>query len=121
MEGFVSMLQLIWAPVVGLVVSLVYFRKSSMLPTKQRLMASAHGALLAFIYLLAFLAAAAGLSKPSLALPYSAMLAIPVFSTLFAMYRYKGDATLHLLQMPNAAAAAWIFLVGTMAVTGNWL
>lgn len=121
MEVLVSMLPMIWAPVLALAVSVVYFIKSSMLPTKQRFVASAHGALLAFIYLLAFLVAAAGLSKPSMALPYGAMLAIPVLSALFAMYRYKGDATLHLLQIPNAAAATWILFVGKMAVTCNWL
>jgi hypothetical protein len=121
MEGLASMLQWSWAPVVALVVSLAYFRKLSMLPIKQRYMASAHGAFLAFIYLLAFLVATAGLSRPSLALPYGALLAIPMSSALFAMCRYKGDATLHLLQIPNAAAAAWIFFIGTMAATGNWL
>jgi hypothetical protein len=35
--------------------------------------------------------------------------------------RNKGDTTLHLLQIPITAAAAWLLFVGTMAVTGNWL
>jgi len=48
-------------------------------------------------------------------------LAFPAISAVVALMRFRGRGTVHWLQIPLLAAAAWICFIGTMAITGEWL
>ena len=121
MDSAFALIQLLWAPILALAVSVVYFRKAALLPMGQRVAVSAHGALLALIYAVAFLVSAAGAARANLAVPFWSAFTLPVVSVLFALARFSGRKSVHFLLLAVAACAVWVFFVGTMAVTGDWL
>lgn len=113
-------LQLLWAPVVCLFTSAIFFVRTNDLPLRERLLVSLPGVGFTILCLGALTISATGLSRPSLAPVFWALLAAMTGGVLLSIIRVKAGA-LHLLQLLNLSAAAWIGLVGTMAVTGEWL
>jgi hypothetical protein len=116
-----ALLQWLWAPIVAALVSCIYFAQSTNSSFRERLAVSVHGALLALIFLVALMVGFFGLAHRSFAVPFWAALFFPAISALVALVRFQGVATVHWMQVPLLAAAAWIYFVGTMAITGEWL
>lgn len=121
METVLALTHLLWAPVLAVLVSAVYYRQAVFLPLRQRVAVSAHGALLALLYGTAFLVAATGASNAQLAIPFWISFLLPIVSILFALARFGGNRAIHLLQLVVAACAFWVLFIGTMAITGEWL
>jgi hypothetical protein len=121
MDSAFALTQLLWAPILASAVSVLYFRKAAHLPLGQRAAVSAHGALLALIYAIAFLISVAGAARANLAVPFWFAFTLPAVSVLFALARFSGNKSVHLLLLAVAACAVWVFFIGTMAVTGDWL
>lgn len=118
----VACILLLWfgPPVFACAASLIYFHKANTLPLPQRVLVSAHGAALAWIYLAGVAVAALGLHNPVLAVPFGCLFSIPLALGLYAFIRWN-DGGVHLLLIGEFLCAVWIFFIGTMAVTGDWL
>lgn len=121
MGSTVAIVQLIWAPLLASGISGLYFVGSSNPNLRERLTISAHGVLLALIFLVALAVAFSGAARPSFAVPFWTIFVLPALSSVLALLRFRGNRAMHLLQVPLLAAAAWICFVGTMAVRGEWL
>lgn len=121
MENVAALGQWILAPVVACGISCVYFLKTNELPFGYRLLASAHGTLLAILYVAALTVHVLGFSSRSFALPFWAAFVLPLASATLALLWVKGKGALHLLLLVGLVCAAWALFVGTMAVTGEWL
>ena len=111
------------APLIMVPVSIIYFLTDARRPAYgMRLLSSIHGCLGA---LLSFCAlgfhAPPGGYRPDLAVPYAALYLLPLLSILIALFSYRGNPLIHLLQAPNILALGWALFVGGMAVTGDWL
>ena len=113
--------QWLWAPVLSVGISCVYFVKAPALSIVRRLGVSVHGALLAWLYAVALGVDLLGFSRESFAVPFWVAFALPVASAVFALATFRGNRALHLFQLLLLACATWTFVVGTMAITGNWL
>jgi hypothetical protein len=120
--GYLAMLfQWLWAPLVAAGVSVVYFQTSTSSRWFERMATSVHGASMAVLYFGALGIHSLGMANPKLGKAYWLSLLIPCGFALYAMARFSGNKKIHLLQLANLLAAFWIWFVGTMAVTGNWL
>jgi hypothetical protein len=124
MSSWDGLIQWYGAPVVMIGVSVAYFVADVRRPAfRQRLWVSAHGLAGAALYFGAFLVAwALPLNyRPYLALPYAALLLVPLVLVGVSLVKFRGNRLVHLLQVPNVAALLWSAFVGAMAVTGDWL
>ncbi|AVS85365.1 hypothetical protein C8239_11870 [Paracidovorax avenae] len=120
--GYVAALvQWLWAPLVALGVSVVYLQNSKNITRAARIATSSHGAALAILYFGALAVYALGIARPMLGWVFWASLLLPVGLVVLSFVRYQGNKNVHFLQLGNALAAVWVWFVGTMAVTGNWL
>lgn len=122
MDAAFSFAQFWLAPVLTLLVSVAYFRAS---PSAQRLgeriAVSAHGAVIAGLYFGAMFLWLSGASRPAYGKPFVYALAVPIALMVFALVRFRGRASVHLLQLINIVGLVWAFFIGSMAVTGDWL
>ncbi len=110
------------APILTLFVSFVYFRASPKTQSlSERLAVSAHGAAIAVLYFGAHFFWNTGASRPDYGTPFAYMLLVPVALAIFSAFRFRGKASVHLLQIINLICLLWTFAMGTMAITGNWL
>jgi hypothetical protein len=116
-----ALFQWLWAPLVAAAVSVVYFQSSKSSRRFERFATSIHGALLAVLYFGALGIHSLGLANPMLGKAFWLSLLVPCGLALYAMARFSGNKQVHFLQLANLLAALWIWFVGTMAVTGNWL
>lgn len=69
MDDFLSLIPLVWAPVLALSISAIYFMRAKQMSMLARLGVSAHGVAIAVLYFSAFGVAFFGCSKPALAMP----------------------------------------------------
>jgi hypothetical protein len=120
-DAATALFQWLWAPVAAAAVSLAYFRSSKNVLLGERLAVSAHGLAIVLVYATSLLVAAVGLSRASLLYPFWSLFLLPLALAGFALFRFKGNGAVHLLQLVNLMSAGWAFFVGTMAVTGDWL
>ena len=116
-----ALVQWLWAPLVAAGVSVVYFQGSTSTSKAERVATSSHGAALALLYLGALSIHALGMSRPALGWVFWGSLLVPASLAVYALARFRGSKNLHFLQLANLLAALWIWFLGTMAVTGNWL
>lgn len=122
LEYVLAWFQWLLAPVLALVISIVYFRASpSSQPLGSRLMASAHGISIAALYAGAMLVFYANAAGPRYATPFFVLLAVPAVLMLLSFFIYRGAKHVHLLQCLNFLCLAWVAFIGGMAVTGDWL
>jgi hypothetical protein len=115
---------LVWysAPVAATVVSVIYFLCSKAdASLSRRLVTSAHGLVIATLYVLAMSVAITRRSDPAFGAPFTIMLLLPVVLIVVSVLLYRGGKELHWLQLLNVACLAWTGFVGGMAVTGDWL
>jgi hypothetical protein len=116
----VWLFEVLAAPVLAGLVSIVYFMTSPQSqPMRQRLLASAHGAVIVMLYALAWAIIAAGISRPSLLLPFAVSLLFPGVLIAASFFVYKGPRAVHWLQVPNVACLLWTGVAGAMLVTGQ--
>ena len=110
------------APLLAIVISVVYFRSSPISQTiAMRLLASAHGCAIAVLYFGALSVFWANAAHPRYELPFFVLLAGPVALMMSSFFIYRGPTSVHFLQILNLLCLAWTFFIGIMAVTGNWL
>jgi len=119
MERWVVWLfEVLAAPLLAAFVSVVYFIASPG-PICQRLIASAHGAAIVMLYALAWLFIIAGISRPSLLLPFVVSLLLPAALIAASFLVYKGPKAVHWLQVLNVACLLWTAFTGAMLITGQ--
>ncbi len=121
MNEVVALTQWLWAPVVACAISCAFLLKSGSLPPARRIAASAHGSLVAVLYVGALLVHTLEFSQPSLALPFWVGFLLPAASLVLALLWLKPLRPMHWLLSGVVVCAGWVFFVGTMAVTGEWL
>lgn len=121
MDTAAALVQWLWAPIAAAVVSVVYFRSSKNARLGERLAVSVHGLSIVLVYVGALLVSAGGLSRASLLYPFWVLFLVPLMLAGLALYRFEGNGAVHLLQVVNLVSAGWVFFIGTMAVTGDWL
>lgn len=116
-----ALFQWLWAPLVAASVSVVYFQSSKSPRKSERIATSIHGAVLAALYFGALAVHSFGISNPALGRAFWLSLLVPGGLAVYSLASYRGNKQVHFLQLANLLAALWIWFVGTMAVTGNWL
>lgn len=121
MDAVVALFQLVWAPVLACTVSCVYFLSWGEASLRERMALSAHGALVASLFALAWTIGATGNARQSLAVPFAFAFLFPAGLAVAALFRFQGSKAVHLLQVPLFASGLWVWFVGTQAITGKWL
>ena len=110
------------APILALVISVVYFRSSPRTePLSKRILASAHGAVITAIYMGAMTVFWAQKANPKFITPFLFSLLVPLLLIVVSFFVYRGRKTIHFLQLLNLLCLGWTFFIGSMAVTGDWL
>jgi hypothetical protein len=115
---------LVWysTPLVATAISVAYFLRSGAdVSSLRRVATSAHGVVIAVLYVVAMLVAVTRRYNPALGTPFTLALALPVVLVAVSLLFYRGSRTLHWLQLPNVACLAWTAFMGGMAITGQWL
>jgi hypothetical protein len=119
-RSLVWLVEVLAVPFLAGLVSVVYFLSSPKnQPMQQRLLSSAHGAVVVILYALAWLFVIAGISRPSLLLPFAVSLLVPGALIAASFFLYKGARQVHWLQVPNVACLLWTGFVGGMLITGQ--
>ena len=104
-----------------LTISAVYFFTNREPSIIARLFASAHGVITAILYAAALALWNAGWSSQTLLFPFWFLLLLPFVSIIYSFWGFKGHKAIHVLQLPNVLCLAGVWLVGSMAVTNDWL
>jgi hypothetical protein len=121
MEKWVVWLfEVLSAPLLAGFVSVVYFVASPKTqPIRQRLLASAHGAVIVTVYALAWLVIIAGISRPYLFFLFALSLLVPGALIATSFFVYQGPKAVHCLQVPNVACLLWTGFAGAILITGQ--
>jgi hypothetical protein len=110
------------APVIAMAISVVYFKRSPKdQPLAQRLLVSAHGVVIAAIYLCALYVWWSGSSRESYGRPYAIAFMVPVALIAVSFWKFRGPRSTHLFQLANLFCIAASYFLGGMAITGDWL
>lgn len=110
------------APVVAIGISVVYLRAPQVAHTLlRRMLASLHGLIIAFANFAALLVAFTGHSDTRLGLAFSLLLCLALASMIVAIPTFGLTNRMNLLLIPLLACLLWVYVMGGMAVTGNWL
>lgn len=110
------------APAIALAVSVVYFRRSKDDPSvRRRLATSSHGVAIALLYLVSMTFPISGAYDPKYGGPFAYALIAPLTLIAISLVYYRGSMQTHWLQIPNALSLAWTGIMGSMAITGQWL
>jgi len=113
-----------WIPMfAGAVIWFVYFLVSEAESSTRRLSAAAHGVLLllAALYAVAISPWSAGW-RNGYVVPFLLILGLAAMSLIYSFSQFKGRrATVHVLLLLLLPSAAWIWLIGTMTITHDWL
>lgn len=115
-------LQLLLAPALAIGISAIYFTASpNTEPLAKRLLVSAHGVVIAALYLGAMSVFWLHRSSDAFGKPFSYLLLIPLLLILTSLFMFRGRKLIHWLLLVNLACLAWTAFIGVMAVTGDWL
>jgi Na+(H+)/acetate symporter ActP len=108
------------APLLAAAVSALFLVSSPRLQSRpRRLLASAHGATIAVLYLAAWTVLLTGHSGRRLGVPFEGLLLIPLFLIVASFFLYQGRRAMHWLQVVNVACLMWTGLAGGMLITGE--
>ena len=114
--------QVFLAPLLTSAVSIIYFLCSpKSQPLLIRLLASAHGAVIAIIFFLAMALSNFVEPSPNLGKPFFAFYLVLLTLIVASLFLFKGRKFIHGLQVINLLGLAWTYFLGGMAVTGVWL
>jgi hypothetical protein len=110
-------------PILGmLLVSYCYFVAAPVdTPITMRLLTSAHGVMGVILLTIAM---AADLSKNHNQVyfeTYQVLYSIPALSILFSLIYFRGDKSIHLMQIINIPALLVSFFIGSLSITGTLL
>ena len=109
-------------PLLAVAISVIYFIKSPRgEPAARRLLASAHGVVIAVLYVGAISIWLSGNSQRELGTPFLLLLLVPFASIIASFFLFRGPKLIHLLQLVNVLLLLWTGVVGGIAVTvGGW-
>jgi uncharacterized YccA/Bax inhibitor family protein len=111
-----------FTPILSVLISVIYFRKSPRdQPLARRYLVSAHGVVIAVIYVAAILVWQVGSAQDALARPFILICIIPVLLIVASFVWFRGPRYVHLLQLGNLFCLGATFFIGGMAVSGDWL
>jgi hypothetical protein len=102
-------------------ISLAFWFNNVKVKLVERVVTSAHGALILIVFYAAFLVSYFGFSSSGYFKAYSAFCMLPLISMLFSFFKHQGNKWLHLLHIILIPALAWAWFVGSMYVTGDSL
>lgn len=114
---------LFWSTVAlpPLATSIIYFRLSpSSESLARRLMVSAHGCVIATLYLSAVLIGHFGTPRQDYAALFTPICWIPALLIAYSLWNFKGHKATHLLQTINLGALTLTYVFGSMAISGVW-
>jgi len=100
-------------------ISVAYFLSSA--PTQsfvRRALASAHGIVIALLYLVAWMVYLTHHANDTWARPFAGLMLIPIGLIVTAFIVFRGRMMVHLLQLPLLLCLLWVWLRGTVIVTG---
>jgi hypothetical protein len=109
-------------PLLAVAISAIYFMTSPRSePVARRLLASAHGAVIAVIYVGAISIWLSGDSQRGFGTPFLLLLLAPLASIIASFFFYRGPKLIHLLQLVNIVLLVWTGVVGSIVVSvGGW-
>ena len=101
-------------------VSLIFWFKDSN-SLKFRLFVSAHGLLVLAVFGIAYLIFLTGIIKTWLLYFFFVLLLLPICSIVFSFIYFKGHKLFHVLHLITLLALFWVFFVGGMMVTHDFI
>ena len=109
--------------IIPLAVSALYFFKSKDANMTQRILISAHGLIFIFASLFAvFVSATTSIeSFETEGSIFQGILLIGIASIIYAFIQFKGSRLVHLTQIINVFAAIFIWFVGGMTISHDWI
>ena len=104
-------------------VSVCYYMSARAYPTAQRLSWAAHGVLLLIAF--AYAVAASPWSDQghwsALIWPYWSLIVVFAISSIYSLIWFQGHRAVHLLQLLQVPSALFIWFIGTMTITHDWI
>ena len=120
----ISSLRQVWlALLLSICVSIVYWLASKANKKYERVIISSHGILLflAFIYAVGISGVTSPANWRALILPFWGLLILSLISVVCTFLKYKGNKAMHLMQILVFPSAFFIWLIGTMTITHDWM
>jgi hypothetical protein len=100
-------------------ISVAYFRAGATDQSlSRRLLASAHGATISLLYCGAWVVYLTHHGSDAFARPFAQIMTLPLALIVVALVVFRGRRIVHLLQVPNLLCLLWVWLRGTVVVTG---
>ena len=119
--GVLSLAFLYLAPILAVSISAVYFYTSPHTePLFRRIVASAHGATIALLYIASMCVYWFDLGRVDYGSKFAILLLIPAVLIVVSFFLFRGRKSIHGLQMINFLCLIWTGYVGPMAVAGIW-
>ena len=109
--------------VIPFLVSALYFYKSKGIKMTQRILLSTHGLVFIFASLFA-VAVSTNTSRENFEIEwyiFQGILILGIASVFYAIIKFKGSKLVHLSQVPNLFAAVFIWFVGGMTISHDWI
>jgi hypothetical protein len=104
-------------PLLAIAISVVYYMTSPRgAPIARRLFASAHGVIIAVLYVGAISIWLSGNSRRELGTPFLLLLLVPFASIIASFFLFRGPKLIHLLQLVNILLLLWTGVIGGIAV-----
>ncbi len=107
-------------PAVGAaLISVAYFRSSATTQSfARRVLASAYGIVIALFYLGAWMVYLTHHANDIWARPFTILMVIPLGLIAISFVAFRGRMMVHLLQLPLLLCLLWVWLRGTVIITG---
>jgi hypothetical protein len=123
MESLLAVAFQLWAlPLLAPLVSVAYYLASpAAQPSVLRFLASAHGAVLALVYLAVIAFTMVRGPNPAYANVFLVALGLPVVLMVTSLFVFRGRPFIHILRLLNVLFLLLAFLFGAMAITGEGL
>ena len=105
--------------IVAALISVAYFLASTRAQSiVRRALASAHGVTTATLYTGAWVIYLTHHASDAWAPVFARLTLVPLALIILSFYLFRGNRMIHLLQLPNALCLFWVWLRGTVVVTG---
>jgi len=106
------------ALIAGLISVAYYWASIPGQSVTRRALASAHGVSTALLYAGAWSVYLTHHASDEWAAAFARMALVPLALMVLSFYLFRGNRLIHLLQLPNALCLLWVWLRGTVVVTG---
>lgn len=84
----------------------------------RRLLASAHGVTISLLYCGAWVLYLTHRADETLARPFAQIMVLPLALIAVALFAFRGPRIVHLLQVINLLCLLWVWLRGSVVITG---